>query len=191
MRIPQSDIQKYLPQYLSDDAKKALKNSLDDFPNNQEKMIMSEDIFNEHKSKLLQSDIVECKNIYDGSNAKVMIISNSCDNSSENERDFPICVSFVVILSLEKIKNAFEKNGIDKQAIDNKIDAIKKQQVTNMFYLPDDMVVLLDRTMHLDYNKFSEAMINKIASLSNYGFYAFLFKLSYHFTRLREGTQRG
>jgi len=191
MAISQSDIQKYLPQYLSDDAKKALKNSLDDFPNNQEKMIMSEDIFNEHKSKLLQSDIVECKNIYDGSNAKVMIISNSCDNSSENKRNFPICVSFVVILSLEKMKRTFKKNGKDEQSINSQIDAIKKQQVTNMFYLPDDTVALLDRTMHLDYSKFSEAMINKIASLSNYGFYAFLFKLSYHFTRLREGTQRG
>ncbi|WP_298704682.1 hypothetical protein [uncultured Campylobacter sp.] len=191
MGIPQSEIQKYLPQYLSNGAKEALKNSLDDFPNNLEKMIMPENIFNEYKSKLLQSDIIECKNIYDGHNAKVMIISNSCDNSSENERNFPICVSFVAILSLEKMKNVFEKYGIDKQAIDNKIDAIKKQQVTNMFYLPNDMVALLDRTMHLDYNKFSKAMINKIASLSDYGFYVFLFKLSYHFTRLREGVQRG
>lgn len=191
MGIPQSDIQKYLPQYLSDDAKNALKNSLDGFPDNLEKMIMPEDIFNEHKPKLLQSDIVECENIYDGRNAKVMIISNSCDNSSENERNFPICVSFVVILSLEKMKRTFKENGKDEQSINSQIDAIKKQRVTNMFYLPDDTVALLDRTMHLDYSKFSEAMINKIASLSNYGFYAFLFKLSYHFTRLREGTQRG
>lgn len=152
---------------------------------------MPEDIFNEHKSKLLQSDIVECKNIYDGHNAKVMIISNSCDNSSENERVFPICVSFVVILSLEKMKRTFKENGKDEQSINNQIDAIKNQRVTNMFYLPNDTVALLDRTMHLDYNKFREAMVDKIASLSNYGFYAFLFKLSYHFTRLREGTQRG
>ena len=191
MEISQSDIQKYLPQYLSNDAKEALKNSLDNFPSNLENMIMAEYIFDEHKSKLLQSDIVECKNIYDGHNAKVMIISNSCDNSSENERVFPICVSFVVILSLEKMKSIFEKNGKDEQSINNQIDAIKNQRVTNMFYLPNDMVALLDRTMHLDYNKFSEAMVNKIASLSNYGFYTFLFKLSYHFTRLREETQRG
>lgn len=191
MAISQSAIQKYLPQYLSNDAKEALKNSLDNFPNNLENMIMTEDVFNEYKSKLLQSDIVECKNIYDGRNAKVMIISNSCDNSSENKRNFPICVSFVVILSLEKMERTFKKNGKDEQSINSQIDAIKKQQVTNMFYLPDDTVALLDRTMHLDYSKFSEAMINKIASLSNYGFYAFLFKLSYHFTRLREGTQRG
>ena len=191
MGFLQNDIQKYLPQYLSNDAKEALKKSLDDFPNNLEKMIMSEDIFNKHRSTLLQSDIVECKNIYGEHNAKVMIISNSCDNSSENERNFNICISFVVILSLEKIKNVFEKNGKDKQSINTQIDAIKKQRVTNMFYLPDDTVALLDRTMHLDYNKFSKAMINKIASLSNYGFYTFLFKLSYHFTRLREGTQRG
>lgn len=191
MGISQSDIQKYLPQYLSNDAKEALKNSLDNFPSNLENMIMAEDIFDEHKSKLLQSDIVECKNIYDGRNAKVMIISNSCDNSSENERVFPICVSFVVILSLEKMKSIFEKNGKDEQSINNQIDAIKNQRATNMFYLPNDMVALLDRTMHLDYNKFSEAMVNKIASLSNYGFYTFLFKLSYHFTRLREETQRG
>lgn len=191
MAISQSDIQKYLPQYLSNDAKEALKNSLDNFPNNLENMIMTEDVFNAYKSRLLQSDIVECKNIYDGRNAKVMIISNSCDNSSENKRNFPICVSFVVILSLEKMKRTFKKNGKDEQSINSQIDAIKKQQVTNMFYLPDDTVALLDRTMHLDYSKFSEAMINKIASLSNYGFYAFLFKLSYHFTRLREGTQRG
>lgn len=109
MGFLQNDIQKYLPQYLSNDAKEALKKSLDDFPNNLEKMIMSEDIFNKHRSKLLQSDIVECKNIYGEHNAKVMIISNSCDNSSENERNFNICISFVVILSLEKIKNAFKK----------------------------------------------------------------------------------
>lgn len=93
MGFLQNDIQKYLPQYLSNDAKEALKKSLDDFPNNLEKMIMSEDIFNKHRSKLLQSDIVECKNIYGEHNAKVMIISNSCDNSSENERNFNICIS--------------------------------------------------------------------------------------------------
>ncbi|MGP1484881.1 MAG: hypothetical protein ACTTJC_02080 [Campylobacter sp.] len=191
MGISQSDIQKYLPQYLSDDAKKALKNSLDNFPNNMEKMVMSENIFNEHKSKLLQSDIVECENIYNGRNAKVMIISNSCDNSSENERIFPICVSFVIILSLEKIKNIFEKSGKDEQSINNQLDAIKKQLVTNMFYLPNGTVALLDRTMHLHYDDFKKTMINKIASLSNYGFYTFLFKLSYHFTRLGEKTQRG
>lgn len=190
MEMLENDIKQYLPQYLSDNAKMALSRSLDEFPENP-KMYMSSSIFKENERKILQSDIFECEKIFNGENAKVMVISNSCDNSDENIRDYPVCVSFVIVLSLSKIKERLEKEIQDTQRVEDKIDAIKKQYITTMFYLPGyDMVAMLDRTMHLYPNEFKGKIIKKTISLNNYGFYVFLFKLSYHFTRLREGLQR-
>lgn len=190
MGMLENDIKQYLPQYLSDGAKMALSRSLDEFPENP-KMYMSSSIFKENETKILQSDIFECKEIFNGKNAKVMVISNSCDNSDENIRDYPICISFVIVLSLSKIKELLEKKTQDAQRVKDKIDAIKKQHITTMFYLPNhDMVAMLDRTMHLDPNEFKGKMIKKTISLNDYGFYVFLFKLSYHFTRLKESIQR-
>jgi hypothetical protein len=93
-------------------------------------------------------------------------------------------------LILEKIK--------DEKSINNHIEDIKKQKITQILYLPkgaklpEDCIVFLDRVQHCDNKSVSRNGISnqKIFVLSNYGFYLFLIKLSIHFTRIQEKVDR-
>ena len=68
-----------------------------------------------------------------------------------------------------------------------------------MFYLPpglrleEEWIALFDKVVNHNANalNFNELLKNRLFTLSDYGFYLFLFKLSIHFTRLREGVVRG
>ena len=67
-----------------------------------------------------------------------------------------------------------------------------------MFYLPknsalgEEAIALLDRINNCDLQKLNldELTGTRLFTLSDYGFYMFLFKLSIHLTRIREGVQR-
>lgn len=67
-----------------------------------------------------------------------------------------------------------------------------------MFYLPnisglgEEAIALLDRITNCDLQKLDldRLMESRLFTLSDYGFYIFLFKLSIHLTRIREGVSR-
>ena len=77
-------------------------------------------------------------------------------------------------------------------------DAIRKQHNSSMFYLPkndklgEDAIATLDRINNCDAQAvdFDELITKRLFTLSDYGFYLFLFKLSLHLTRIREGVSR-
>jgi len=76
--------------------------------------------------------------------------------------------------------------------------AIKRQEITNAFYLPkkehiiEESIVLLDNVNSCKVDYFTERGIKgiRLFTLSDYGFYLFIFKLSIHFTRVREDVER-
>ena len=129
-----------------------------------------------------------------------MVISNTCDVYSENIRFFPSRIVYTPIFNLEKYKRRIiEENDAREEArIEDHIDSIKRQFVTQIFYLPkgagleDDSIVFLDRLNNCASDSLSAAEIKKrkIFTLSDYGFYLFLVKLSIHFTRVREKVER-
>ena len=84
------------------------------------------------------------------------------------------------------------------ESINDHIARIKKQYISHIFFLPagsqleNDSIVLFDRINSLpnslqDRNKIPE---QRLFTLSDYGFYLFLYKLSIHFTRIRENVSR-
>jgi hypothetical protein len=86
---------------------------------------------------------------------------------------------------------------LNPEQISSKIDAIKKQRVTSLFYLPrggaldDDYIALLDDLHNVPIQTFSEQPGRaKLFTLGQMGFYLFLFKLSIHFCRFNEGITR-
>jgi hypothetical protein len=93
---------------------------------------------------------------------------------------------------------ASNKLGVPSDKIKSKIDAIKRQEVTTIFYLPsaagslnDDHIVLLDDVHTMPSTAFpNETAKVKSFTLSNIGFYLLIFKLSIHFCRLRENVVR-
>jgi len=152
----------------------------------------------------LQSDIVEnipFYNLPDTSykTTNVMVISNSCDIDPNNDRPIPPKISYVPLISLDKFIQLLKNNSISEERIRGIVESIKKQEKTNMFYLPkgamikEDSIALFENVLSIDRDYFFTEVLRKdtkIATLGNYGFYIFLLKLSIHFTRIQEAVNR-
>lgn len=186
------NIKIYLPKYLSEETQKQLFENLKDFPNPFEIFIRSS------SNEILQGDglIINIKN----KKLKIMVISNSCDIDVNNKRYFESFMLYTPLFSLEKYKNSLLYEGIKKDDVDNHINDIKKQKITQIFYLPnssynninEDAFIFFDRITNISNNKIQRNNLKetRIFSLNQSGFYLFLLKLSIHFTRMQEGIDR-
>jgi hypothetical protein len=196
------EIKKFLPQYLSDKNEKELFSQLKDFPNNMHKMYTSKSF---EAESILQADVFKDVPIVNLPNnevkeGKVLIVSNSCDNDITNSRNIPISIAYVPILKLDAIKSLLEQNNIAKEKIDSFIQNVKSQKITNYLYLPrgtifeEDLMACFDKPLNMSSKKLYELVIQKenkkLSTMSNYGFYIFLLKLSIHFTRIKEQIDR-
>lgn len=195
------DIKLYLPQYLSEDKLTTLKKQLREFG----KWHDSGEYFTNRlksESNLFQGDGVHAPfcNLPNPKfkDAPVLLLSNTCDMDISNSRLNPCRIMYAPILNLDKYIQSLKKRNFSSEAIDNHVKDIKKQVISQIFYLPTtiiygyDSIVLFDRAISLP---ISNDIINKctqsrIFSLSNYGFYLLLLKLSYHFTRIQEKVDR-
>jgi hypothetical protein len=196
------EIKKYLPKYLSPEATEKLFQDLKDFPENIHKRLYGDVLENEND--VFQGDgIVDLPvvNLPDEivRNGKVMILSNTCDISLDNKRIFFPRIMYCPILRLSKFIEMLRKRGITNERINQFVNVIKKQEVSSIFYLPqggnleEDYIAILENVNNCDIKVIQKEEIKKrrLFSLSNYGFYLFLFKLSIHFTRIREAVERG
>ncbi|MYB00759.1 hypothetical protein F4X90_13945 [Candidatus Poribacteria bacterium] len=122
-----------------------------------------------------------------------IVLSNTCDISTDNERVWVPRIIFAPIVKLSAIEARFKVHQLAEDAIKSRIKSIKNQSVTNIFYLPsgarldEDHVVLLDDLHSMPAGKLSG---EKLFTLSMAGFYLFSFKLSIHFCRLQENIDR-
>lgn len=204
--IPLEEIKKYLPQYLSSEEQDQLFYDIRNFPDNLE-------------SRFYSYPLVKSEQVYQGDGivdllvfnlpspvvkpAPSMIISNSCDIDQVNQRLFGPRALYSPIFQLNKymavlISEHVENGKYPKQKIIDHIKAIKRQEITQIFYLPagsrleNDSIVFLDRIINCPMTSLYDEgrQHNKIFTLSNYGFYVLMIKLSIHFTRIREGIKR-
>ena len=130
-------------------------------------------------------------------NTKGIVLSNTCDISPENQRDMPKNLVFAPIVKLSEYEIWLKKSGINVNSISDKIGAIKEQRVSNIFYLPEnnqlggEYIALFDRLSHMPASEIKTMLGQvKLFTLSQFGFYYFLFKISHHFCRLPEGLHR-
>jgi len=193
------EIKKYLPKYLTPEAEDNLFQSLEDFPDNMdEKMYLSEhvshesiyqgDAFNNFPVINLPSLIVK--------EARVMVISNSCDMSSQNKRLYKKNVCYCPIIKLNKFKEKLLK-VFEEQNVNSLIDRIKKQEVSAIFFLPkgcfleEDSFIFFDKIISYPTESLPDNIMNeRVFTLHDYGLYIFIFKLSVHFTRINEDKGR-
>ena len=129
-----------------------------------------------------------------------IIISNTCDISNDNKRDISEkqCLMAPIIEMSEYLTDLTDKLK-DEIKIKNFIKTVKAQLITNLFYLPEvngkDYIVHLDKiftfpTSELNSEYLKNIADNRIASLSLFGHYLFVLKLSYHLCRLPEVCDR-
>ena len=186
------DIKKYLPQYLSDSDAKQLFSALKDFPNNIDERFYNS--YNLDDNILYQGDCLKDIPAFYLPDTRSKLSQSMA--ISNNKRLWNTRILFSQIILLEKLEKALYQK-FSKDRISNYISSLKKQQITNAFYLPksknlDEAIVFFDYTNSFDINFVDRESLKekRLVSLSNYGFYILLLKLSIHFTRIQEKVQR-
>ena len=197
------DIKLYLPKYLSETSTKDLFNKIGKFPDNIDHSLYSDILADE--AVIFQGDGLRNLLVVNLPDEKIgkapaIVLSNTCDIDTNNLRGyFSSQIVYATIFSLDKYKKKLiEKKIKDENSIMQHIESIRKQLITQILYLPIgsgldyEGIVFLDRINHCDNNyiKRSELKDKRLFSLSNYGFYLFLIKLSIHFTRTQEQVDR-
>jgi hypothetical protein len=194
------DLKIYLPKYLSEESEKELYNSLKGFPKNIDQRIYTN--YLENEPVIYQGDGLHNLLAIDLPSTEVkivpgMVVSNTCDIDPSNKRNFPSQIIYAPIINLEKYALSLRKRLAETKVNDH-IDTIKKQFVTQIFYLPpikdklEESIIFLDRLHNIrnDYFDRTELSKSRIFTLSDYGNYLFLFKLSLHFTRIQDKVER-
>lgn len=200
------DVRKYLPQYLSDFANENLFSELKNFPGNIDGRLYTSVLKNE--SVIFQGDglrgllHIELPST-EPKKVNGMILSNTCDIDQNNVRLIGSRIVHAPIVNLQKYYEMLLKLFVDTNKksiniIEQYISSIKKQYISHIFYLPridgviEESIILFDRvtTLPSDYLPESEITSQRLFTLSDFGFYLFLFKLSVHFTRVRENVSR-
>lgn len=192
--------EKQLPQYLSYESRKRLFEALSQFPNNIDNRLYTK--FLENEEIIFQGDGIKDILFVDlpSKNSKIinaMIISNSCDINPQNNRYLTLNATYCPIVSLDNYEHLLTTKGIDEEKIKQQVKQIKRQEISNLFYLPrtssiPDSIVFFDRINSIDVDWLYEKDLGdaRLFTLSDYGFYLFLYKLSIHFTRIWERIER-
>jgi len=204
-----TEIKNFLPKYLSPKSRDNLFDELKKYPDNIDKRFYSRNV---ETDNLYQGDGIRDLLIIKLPDEKIekapsIILSNSCSISEDNGRLFDVMVNYAPILNLKKYEGMLRKDADElcddrknkqNKKIDQHILEIKKQRVSQIFYLPKGMgleyegIVILDRICSCENKSIDRNNLNKkrLFSLSNYGLYLFIFKLSVFLTRIQEGIDR-
>lgn len=190
-------IKLFLPKYLTPQQTKDLYEELKSFPNFMQFYLHSSDL----QDELLQGDGWSGLDAINFSSCqpkpiKGLVLSNSCDVSSQNRRNLPVNLVFAPIIGFSRFIERLQSRGLSSNQIESQLSAIRNQQLTSVFYLPeadgviDESLVFLDN-IHaepLDYFMSNEEV--PLFTLSQHAFYVFIIKLSIHFCRFQEGVNR-
>ncbi len=197
------DLHDIIPKYLTAETTKTLIESLSAFPENIDKRLYSS--ANIDTELLCQGDgiddllVVEVPSLRT-KRAPCMIMSNTCDIDPSNERLFSTSIIYTPIIKLEAYRKFLTSEGIcANQVLEDHLKAIRSQRVTQIFYLPkfsaafEEGIVFYDRLVSCASDAVDRASLSmkRLFTLSQYGHYLFLLKLSIHFTRMNEGIDRG
>lgn len=128
---------------------------------------------------------------------KAVLLSNSCDVTAENERATPVNLCFAALISLTKYQESLLAAGFPADRVDNHLADVRAQKVSSLFYFPpsqfDDreLIAVMDLIHTVPASYFANRTdFHRIFSLSDVGFWLFVFKLSFHFCRLHEKVNR-
>ena len=196
------DIKRYLPQYLSDTDLEQLKKELAKFTEYGTKDTIYTIALN-GANYFLQGDGISKMPYLNFPNTDVhpidaILLSNTCDMSTENKRLNDCRIMYAPIIRYDKYAAMLEKSSILASRLVNHLEDLKAQTGSQILYLPTggkldyEGIVFFDRAISLPLTlDFVESKCaDKLFTLSNFGLYLFLLKLSIHFTRIQERINR-
>jgi hypothetical protein len=123
-----------------------------------------------------------------------LVISNSCDITRENNPAPDQKILFAPLVDLAAYEALLYEQGKNEDYVESHLGMIRNQEIHRIFYVPNngelggESIVLLD---DIHAQPISSLNVTRAFSLSNYGWYVLLMKLSVHFTRMTDGVQRG
>jgi hypothetical protein len=202
------DIDRLLPPEISEQRKNRLRDGLRQFVNSdssQEKYYID---FYHHSSfnYFLQGDLIRelrfpffnnSSHQYEKLYFDALLISNTCDIDEANTRNVEKKAILAKLIPMEAYIDSLEELGTQKSA--EILTQIKNQQFSNLLYLPPtkeskEYIAYLDDLSIIDREELNALKAdindNRIESLDFFGYYLFIFKLSYHLCRLPEVTER-
>jgi hypothetical protein len=198
--ILNEEIKKYLPKYLSESSTKELIRSLGGFPDNVNNSIYTSELSNQNV--IYQGDGLLDMTVINLPNPKIdkvpaLVFSNTCDIDQSNQRSYPSQICYAPIMKLQPfLELVEEKRG--KTYANDFSEKVKKQYITQIVYLPIGSGLTYEGLVFLDrINNFPNQLVQRenlitkrLFSLSNYGLYLLLLKISIHFSRIQEGVDR-
>ena len=198
-----NDISLFLPKYLSEESTKKLLHSIGGFPDNISHTLYTNSLTDDNI--IFQGDALKSLPITNLPEEKIgfapsLIISNTCDIDLSNIRPFQSQICYAPILRLDKYENMLKmsKKYREEESRLQHLEKLRKQHITQVLYLPIgggleyEGVVFLDRIVNCHNKSISREHLSKkrLFSLSNYGHYLLLMKLSIHFCRIQEKVDR-
>lgn len=186
-----------LPKYLTPSQQRDLWEELRSFPETTEFYLPDE----AGRPEILQGDgwtgfvAVNVESL-ERRSVRGIVISNSCDVDLSNPRTLVPNILFAPLISVSAYTDRLRSNGMTEERITGVLTSIRRQEVSQIFHLPEraygpsESVVLLDAIHHQPITMFAEGSRSQLFRLNQVAFYAFLIKLSIHFTRFNEGVAR-
>ena len=209
MSFDEISLERFVPDFLQSNTRDRIKTGLKDFfhseSNEREKnytgfyamgapsYLMQSDVFASVKAIDWDYSTDNYVNCYFHS----MLLSNTCDLSVENIRNTNIKQAvFAPMIPVEEVLKDMRQELKEEQT-KSFYQALRRQEHSNLFYIPPnhvngkDYIVFLDKTFWQPVTALKNITENvkteRVLSLSNWAFYLFLLKLSYHLCRQPEG----
>lgn len=138
-------------------------------------------------------------NFFDGTRDRIkgVVLSNSCDLAVDNSRLIPSQLNFMPLIPFADYLSILARNGINAARIEQHAKDVRAQLINSLFFLPAGMglqaehIALMSDVHTIPLSAFnSDSNKARIFSLSDVGFYLFVFKLSVHFCRMHENIDR-
>ena len=196
------DIRLYLPKYLSPGTEEKLLQDLSDFPENIDQRMYG--FYGKEEEIVYQGDCLDQMIIINLPDTKIkksnaVVLSNTCDNDVKNIRKFSTNLVYTPLINLNKYISLLQNSGkFSEESISGHLSEIRNQKITQIFYFPslegshEEHIIFFDRICSCDNRIIDRKKVSDLRkfSLSQYGFYLFLYKLSIHFTRIHEKVDR-
>lgn len=215
MKFGEDNFELLLPSYLTSEQKTRLKDALAQFTIQREtknpsgELGYSNFVTRQACEYFKQSDLVyqiryphlnentfEFEKYY----TTAIILSNTCDISDDNTHTLnkKQCVLAPIIeldLYIETLKTL---DDFSDPRLASFLNELKLQRITNIFYISDnggsEYIALLDKIFWFptdELNSYLEEIDEtKLLSLTQFGYYLFLLKLTFHFSRFPEALDR-
>lgn len=131
---------------------------------------------------------------------RALMLSNTCDVDTEGkERYIPKDITFVPVVPFGEFVESITTDQRIRPQVGKIEYSLRNQQYSNLFYLPsgrdfEEHIALLDQPFSLPSDELVSVLDgmlqNRVVSLSQWAYYFFTLKLSYHLCRLPEEEDR-